>query len=250
VTTETAFFNAKQGISSFKLSCPKGFVALGGGPVTLPAGVELGRSVPGETRRTWLFAFSSQAPARVKGEVRCGNVSFNGRRKVHFELQTNAATEATVAPGSTLRLKLKCTGGLVPTGIGQDQTPIPDGGPRQPGGISIQAALPAGRGFVLRLHNSGTSTAEGDYYLRCLKRTVDGEDMKVSTRTYSDQLGGSGRVKHACKHGQAALTTGWKLPSNTTLHTSFLSSTRWGHWVFQYGQTKKPQVKTALLCLQ
>jgi hypothetical protein len=248
ITTVTGIFSADQSHSNFKLACPKGSVALGGAPVRVPSGVAVGRSVPGESTRSWLFSFSSQAPATVKAEVRCASVRFPGK-KVHFQLGTSAAFETKVPAGSTLRLKLTCTTGLVPTGLGQDQTPVPGGGPRTPGAISIQSALPTERAFILRLRNDGTSTAEGDYHLRCLKRTVAGRDLDVSKLSFRDKLGDPGRIKHACKHGQSALTTGWVLPSGaTTLRSSFLSSTRWGHWVFDQGQSR-PRVKTTLLCL-
>jgi hypothetical protein len=247
VTTVTSSFTADQGDSNFKLSCPTGFVALSGGPWGLPAGVQVGRSEPAETRRSWLFSFSSQAPTPVRVEVRCGSVRFPGK-KVHFELGTVAANETTVPAGSTLRLSLKCTSGLVPTGIGQDQTPVPDGGPRQPGAISIQSAVPSGRGFILRLRNDGTTTAEGDYFLRCLKRTIDGKGLEVSKQTFRDQLGDSSRIKHACGRGQAALASGWVLSGGTKLSSSFLSSIRWGHWVFEPGGSQS-NVKTELLCL-
>jgi hypothetical protein len=248
VRTVNRSFNLEQGSSNFKLSCPKGFVALSGGPRVVPTGVEIGRSVPGETRRSWLFSFSSQAPSAVRAEVRCGNVSFNGRHHVRYQLGTAAATEATVRAGSTLRVSIKCPSGLVPTGLGQDQTPVPGGGPRQPGAISIQSALLTNHGFVLRLRNNGTTTAEGDYHVRCLERTVDGQGLEVRKRTFRDQIGGSGHVKHACKRGQSALATGWVLPSTATLRSSYLSSIRWGHWDFQLGQSR-PKVKTTLLCL-
>src|SRR4051794_23488866 len=247
VTTGTRSFNADQGSSSFGLSCPKGSLALGGAPVSVPSGVDVARSVPGASTRGWLFSFSTQSPATVTAEVRCASARFRGRR-VHFQLGTVAANETKVRAGSSIRLKLNCTTSLVPTGLGQDQTPVPGGGPRRPGGISIQSALPTGRGFILRLRNDGTSTAEADFYMRCFKRTVEGHGIDVSKLSFRDKLGDSGRIKHACKRGQSALTTGWALPGSTALRSSFLSSTRWGHWVFESGQSR-PSVKTALLCM-
>jgi hypothetical protein len=248
VTTVTRSFSADQGSSSFSLSCPKGSVALGGAPVSVPSGVDVGRSVPGDSTRGWLFSFSSQRAATVKAEVRCASARLPGKH-VRFQLGTVSVTEIKVRAGSSLRVKLKCTSGLVPTGLGQDQTPVPDGGPRRPGAISIQSALPTGRGFILRVRNNGTATAEADYHMRCLRRTVDDQGLDVSKLSFRDQLGDSGRVKHACKRGQSALTTGWVLPSGATaLRSSFLSSTRWGHWVFEPGRSR-PRVKTALLCM-
>jgi hypothetical protein len=250
VRTVTKSFNASAGTSSFALTCPRGFVALGGGPVTLPDGVELGRSLPGQSRRSWLLGFSSQAPATVRGEVRCANVSFHGKRSVRYQLGTVAVNEITVAAGSSLRVNLKCTNGLVPTGIGQDQTPVPGGGPRRPGAIDIRAASPQGRGFVLRLHNGSTTRAEGDYYLRCLKRSVNGQRLKVGKHSFSDQLDASGQVGHSCKRGQSALTTGWSLVSpDISLRSTYLPGTRGGRWLFRYGRVPR-RVKTALLCLE
>jgi hypothetical protein len=248
ITTVSRSFAVDASHSNFRLACPKGSLALGGAPVRVPNGVDVGRSVPGESTRGWLFSFSSQRAATVKAEVRCASARLPGKH-VRFQLGTVSVTEIQVRAGSSLRVRLKCTSGLVPTGLGQDQTPVPGGGPRQPGAISIQSALPTGRSFILRVRNNGTATAEADYHMRCLRRTVDGQGLDVSKLSFRDQLGDSGRVKHACKHGQSALTTGWVQPSGaTTLRSSFLSSTRWGHWVFEPGQSR-PSVKTALLCL-
>jgi hypothetical protein len=224
---------------SLTLKCPERAVALNG------AAPNASSSIPGANARRWTFHFSRSGSA----VLRCVRLRLPERvRGVGVVVESKIQPIFEVPPGSTVRIDMRCSRGMIPTGWGLERAGADNG-------LTIAGAVPSKKGWTFAVENAGTLGAAGTLNARCLEkrqRASSGQHHSFSTRivSFTEQIEGSTSTSRSCRQAEYAVGTGVSLPAtdDITLAGTTLVGDRGGEWSFAQGNGATA-ITTSLICL-
>jgi hypothetical protein len=227
------------------VGCPGAAVAVGG---AAPSGfATLRASVPLADGRRWRFRFAAGTRARrVSAAVRCVALRLPaGIGGVSLVVSSRFDPDLEVPAGQTARAALACPPRRLPTGWGVE---------RARAAVEVAAAVPTRSGWRFAFRNTGPATAVVTPHIRCLgrrQRARGGATHAFAWRraAFADTTGGArSEVRHACRRGEAALSTGFALDPAGDLRARAAApaGARGGRWTFG---GPRASAETTLICL-
>jgi hypothetical protein len=121
---------APNSIKTFTVTCPPGYIAMGGS-ASIPDGATQLKSAPGGAR-SWTFSFglpvTATRSAHVTVLVLCSKPrpflpGVGGKVKIKIKVKKVKSSAVVIPPGETEKTKLKCPAGAAPTGSGLSVAP-------------------------------------------------------------------------------------------------------------------------------
>jgi hypothetical protein len=233
--------------ASMTLKCPTRAVALNGAATTALADTD---SIPGGNARRWTFRAKAGASAvTTRAVLRCVRLRLPNRvNGVGLAVETKIEPVFEVPAGSTQRVGIRCSRGMVPTGWGLERTGAANG-------LNIAGARPTKRGWSFLVENTGATGAEGTLYTRCLERrqrAATGQTHAFSTRvvSFTETLEGPGTISRNCRRSEFSVSTGVSLPAadDIVLTGTGPHARRTGEWVFAQ-PNGTIGVRTSIVCL-
>jgi hypothetical protein len=176
-----------------------------------------------------------------------------GVRRVRLVTVTRRDPDVSVSGGSTSRVALRCPSGFVPTGWGHEGLAA--------GELRIAAAVPGRGRWAFTLENTGTATAAGTLYIRCLERSSRGQRrgravrhaFRIRRASHRDGVpaGGAVPLTHSCRQSEFSVATGSRLDASDdlVLTASHPAGERRGRWTFAHPGGALEPITTYLLCL-
>lgn len=205
-------------ITSFTVTCPPGFVAVGAG-VSSPAPGTTLLSIRPVGLRAYVFRIGNPVnnrAQRVTVAVACRKLRLGGPvlrvRPVKLKLVVN--------PGAQRTASLRCPQDTTPAGAGTDIQPQRG---KAAGGfagnpLSVRTLTASLRGFAVTIRNSGHARRSAVLYGNCLTvlRPSGSESapLRVQITTYTHPFRpGLQRVTHSCPSGWFSIGAGYALRS-------------------------------------
>jgi hypothetical protein len=247
------------GSRTLTLRCPATAVALNAAVTRRAPGVTVRRSIPGAASGVWRFRLSAAADARSRGvraALRCVRLAIPaGVSSTRLVVSTRRPPAITVPAGSSSGLEVRCARGFIPTGYGLDKGAAD---------LTLAGAVPWRRGWGFRVENSGASSANARFSVRCLKQSVRARDaggptqldFAVARRVFSDALTrkppprSRGTFTHTCAESEFSVATGHALDSDdgAVVTGTAPDGLRAGRWTFRRARPGEVMT-TFLLCL-
>jgi hypothetical protein len=262
---------APQALTTFVVTCPKGYWASSGGTTAPVFGTVSLKSAPSGTGVGWQFRFLNKTaqPQTVTVVVTCVKArpikipKLKVTAPAPFPLKGVKTVIGAIGAGQKRTVTVTCPKDYAPVGSGYDVQP---GGKRFYGARAAADELPA----VTQSHpvtggwewsvRGGTSEGAAELTAVCGPRVVRTKTRKrrasrritVIRRTFADPLvAGSNRIEHSCGGG-VAVGTGYALPENLAVevHGAAADGAADGlWWFFADGRPGgATTVETYLLC--
>lgn len=260
---------APQGLTTFTVTCPKGYAPSSGG-VTAPVfGTVALRSAPTVGGGGWTFRFLNKTAQvqTVTVVVTCVKARPLKLPKLKvsvvppYSVKSVNAAIAAIGAGEKKTVRVTCPKDYAPVGSGYDLQP---GGKRLYRSRSAAGELPA----VTFSHpvtggwewsvQGGTAPGAAELTAQCGPRVVRAAKrrrrasrrVRITRQTSVDQIGaGANRIQHACESG-VAVGAGYGLPQNVPVevHGAAADSQTDGLWYFFLGRPAGAEIETYLLC--
>lgn len=232
VVAQTVFHTAAvrpNAVTTFNVTCPRGYVAVSGGVSTAAPGVTT-LSIRPIGLRMYAFRFGNPAanPSQhVTVAVACRRIRVRRGMSPFLKLTSLKLRPVQVKPASQKAAFLKCPSGTVPAGTGFD---LDLGRSKALGrfsgtSLSIRRQTQTLKGVAFTLRNSGSRARPVALYGTCLTvvRPPGAASERLLLKIITDTTPihpGAQVVTHSCPRGWTALATGFALPTSLAMEGS------------------------------
>lgn len=226
VLSKSVFHTANlpsDALTTFTVTCPRGYIAGSAGISTPAPGVTLLGIRPAGAR-TFTFRFGNPVTnpdQQVTVVVSC--LKFASKMPIRLKVSP-VQLKVTVAPSRPNSAALLCPPDTSPAGWGEDIAPVRSGQGYLPGAaarVSLRKVSMDLGGFSFSLRNSGTKAQSVTLYGTCVTALrspeASRERLHVRITTFRTPLQpGNRRIAESCSTGWVSLTAGYALRSPLT----------------------------------
>ncbi len=260
VLAPTVFHSADlpaDAVTSFRVTCPSGYLAASGGVSTPAAGTTLLGVRPAGIRA---FAFRLGNPAtnrarRATVAVACRRLSAGRAPGSFFKLKQLEPKTLVVPPGGRRSVALACPTGTIPAGAGVDLAPGRQARAARFAGaqLSVRRITADLQSFSFSVRNSGTTARPVALGGNCITVVTEphasrrGLHVRVTTLRQSIDPGRR-KIARSCPRGWFSLAAGYRLPSPAVAVEAGAAVGGGGKWLVANTADRPARIELELAC--